>query len=331
MKLHVYNPEHDICLARNDPRLPLPRAALLMRKLYGHVPAYWADDGDMVVVDNAENALSRLRAGGRAYAGVRFIGMEELSALAAPELPCEVVPWGWDRNIVAELVGANPLLAGLMPDKQRMENIRRLSSRVFAATEFLPRLLPACAGLTGEMAVFSGTVECLARIVSSRGAVVLKSPWSCSGRGVRMATGALSENDKGWCRRVLREQGAVMVEPYYDKTADFAMEFDADKRYGVRYLGMSVFFAVNGKYQNNVVDSEENKLRIAERYIPRSTLRRVRDRIVETATSLFGDSYCGPFGVDMMAVKTGEGTALHPCVEVNLRRTMGHAALPRRV
>ena len=32
------------------------------------------------------------------------------------------------------------------------------------------------------------------------------------------------------------------------------------------------------------------------------------------------------FGVDMMVVK-GERFLLHPCVEINLRRTMGHVAL----
>ena len=39
--------------------------------------------------------------------------------------------------------------------------------------------------------------------------------------------------------------------------------------------------------------------------------------------------YKGPLGVDMMIVKdylAGE-YFLHPCVEVNLRRTMGHVAL----
>ena len=39
--------------------------------------------------------------------------------------------------------------------------------------------------------------------------------------------------------------------------------------------------------------------------------------------------YKGPLGVDMMIVKDylAGGYFLHPCVEVNLRRTMGHVAL----
>ena len=39
--------------------------------------------------------------------------------------------------------------------------------------------------------------------------------------------------------------------------------------------------------------------------------------------------YVGPFGVDMMIVRRQEsgGFLLDPCVEINLRRTMGHVAL----
>ena len=37
--------------------------------------------------------------------------------------------------------------------------------------------------------------------------------------------------------------------------------------------------------------------------------------------------YEGPLGVDMMLVKTDKGIMLHPCIEVNLRRTMGYVAL----
>jgi hypothetical protein len=41
------------------------------------------------------------------------------------------------------------------------------------------------------------------------------------------------------------------------------------------------------------------------------------------------DYYTGPFGIDMMIVARPDrqGLLLHPCVEINVRRTMGHVAL----
>ena len=41
------------------------------------------------------------------------------------------------------------------------------------------------------------------------------------------------------------------------------------------------------------------------------------------------DQYTCVFGIDMMVVRRddGDGFLLHPCVEINLRRTMGHVAI----
>ncbi len=44
-------------------------------------------------------------------------------------------------------------------------------------------------------------------------------------------------------------------------------------------------------------------------------------------TSLLDSRYCGYMGVDMMVVRRGDGFALVPCVELNLRMTMGVVAM----
>lgn len=60
------------------------------------------------------------------------------------------------------------------------------------------------------------------------------------------------------------------------------------------------------------------------RYLPLELLDTVRQRIIDNALL---DDYRGPFGIDMMVVSAEGGYRLHPCVEINLRRTMGHVAL----
>jgi hypothetical protein len=42
---------------------------------------------------------------------------------------------------------------------------------------------------------------------------------------------------------------------------------------------------------------------------------------------LLDGNYNGPLGVDLMIIKKEEALRLHPCVEINLRNTMGHIAL----
>ena len=53
------------------------------------------------------------------------------------------------------------------------------------------------------------------------------------------------------------------------------------------------------------------------------------DEVGTSCTTLLSGRYTGPFGVDMMVVRhaDGAGHSIHPCVELNLRRTMGHVAL----
>jgi hypothetical protein len=129
---------------------------------------------------------------------------------------------------------------------------------------------------------------------------------------------------------VVAQQGSVMVEPLYNKVRDFGMEFCADDS-GIHYLGLSLFHTVNGAYEGNILATEMAKREIISRYIPACLLDSVEQKIT---SSLDLGNYRGPFGIDMMIVredgteKPEEGNCLlHPCVEINLRRTMGHVAL----
>jgi hypothetical protein len=107
------------------------------------------------------------------------------------------------------------------------------------------------------------------------------------------------------------------------------MEFESDGKGQVRYLGLSLFHTQNGAYIGNILASKEEKQEMINRYIPEELLTSVKEKICAYLGPLYRDQYAGPFGVDMMVVK-GEGNhrfLLNPCVEINLRRTMGHVAL----
>jgi hypothetical protein len=115
-----------------------------------------------------------------------------------------------------------------------------------------------------------------------------------------------------------------MVEPYYNKVKDFAMEFEADGHGGIRFLGLSLFHTKNGAYIGNIVATEQTKRQLLSKLLPLELTDEVC-RLIVTESRL--GSYQGPFGVDMMVVTDGQRLLLHPCVEINLRRTMGHVAL----
>ncbi|MBQ2332508.1 MAG: hypothetical protein II380_00965, partial [Prevotella sp.] len=77
----------------------------------------------------------------------------------------------------------------------------------------------------------------------------------------------------------------------------------------------------------NILASEDYKLQVITQYIPLSVLDKVRVELLKQMKEYLQDTYWGPFGVDMMVVNDESHYRLHPCVELNLRRTMGHVAL----
>ena len=159
--------------------------------------------------------------------------------------------------------------------------------------------------------------------------IVLKAPWSSSGRGVRFVEGELNVYHERWVSNVIDRQGCIVAEPYYNKVKDFGMEFESDGQGRVRYLGLSLFHTTNGAYTGNVLADEEEKKSVIYHYLSERFVEKVKEKIECILGEVFRGKYRGPLGVDMMIVagEGGQGFLLHPCVEINLRRTMGHVAL----
>lgn len=321
--LHIFNPEHDIALASNLANFTAPHAGRQLRADLGFLPALWAGEGDYVLVEDADGASRGFR---RALRGrkcqVEWVTKHQLATLSVET----VEPWGWDAALCRQLLrhGVN---SSLLPTEQHIAEIRRLSHRQTGA--LLLRQLQG-EGIVGE-SVLCESVEAVEQQLARHPRLVLKAPWSSSGRGIRFVEGCLTEHHLGWLRNLLRQQGGVMAEPYYEKVRDFGMEFEATAE-GIRYLGLSLFHTANGAYTGNILTTEKTKQELISRYLPADLLENIHKRICE---ELSLGHYHGPFGVDMMVVRKGacgktrdkREYLLHPCVEINLRRTMGHVAL----
>ena len=324
MALYVFNPEHDIALASNLSNFTAPHAGRQLRNDLGFLPALWAREGDQILVDHEESAMKAYR---RVCHRLTKLGMADFSHTGNIKFPqreqniptqgiSSVHPWGWDKAIRRELerIGFS---TSILPTVEQIEQIRQLSHRRTSA-QLLPLL--QMDGTVGE-AFECTTVEQVEALLQRFGRLVVKAPWSSSGRGVRfLRTKEELGNFQNWILNILKTQGSIMAEPYYNNVKDFGMEFEADAEGRIRYLGLSLFHTVNGAYVGNILATESVKIEMISRYVSVSLLGSVKQKVIE---SLRFDGYVGPFGIDMMVTKEG----LHPCVEINLRRTMGHVAL----
>ncbi len=333
MILHIFNPEHDIALAADKANFTAPHAGRQLRRDLGYLPALWADGDDEVMVDNietAENNFSQLMRNIARLSGKPLATHARWTMKPSTETR-RVDPWGWDKALCAQLIRKRKSVADVLPSDSQLETMRRLSHRSTAA-EVLQKL--RVDGTVGE-AYYCTSFEEVNTLLRHYGRLVLKAPWSSSGRGLRFIdsrTPMLPQSDStqsGWIRNVLRQQGSVMAEPYYNKVKDFGMEFECDGRGNVAYLGLSLFHTVNGAYTGNLLATEEKKRDELGSYLPTSLIDQVQVLLCRQLSEAIREQYEGPLGVDMMIVKgaDGEGFMLHPCVEINFRRTMGHVAL----
>ena len=319
MKLLVFNPEHDLALAANLSNFTAPHAGRQLRADLGFIPAIWAAAYDYVHVENVEDAERRfLRLTRRPFG--RFIAKEQI----CKHQFSAVDVWGWDLAIRAFLLRWG-IDAAIMPTATQIDDIRQLSHRRYAMQLLDCLQMPGIIGSSCE----TNQIENIIDRLHSGEHLVVKAPWSSSGRGVRFMEDDVNIYDNGWLRNVIVKQGSVMVEPYYNKVKDFGMEFVSDGNGSVSYIGLSLFQTSNGAYTGNILASEEEKENLISRYIPIDLLKTVQQKICAKMGSWLKDQYTGVFGIDMMVVRRddGDGFLLHPCVEINLRRTMGHVAI----
>lgn len=330
IRIHVFNPEHDIALAANQKRFTAPHAGRQMRADLGFIPALWANDSDFVIVDDVEAALEAVRHIRKNAHKVEFITLSDLKKLELSDnVHVHIMPWGWDCTIKEQLLRADSRLEAFMPDDASIDIMRQLSNRRFASEHLLPILHDTNCKVVGESSYCETEADVLA-VMLRYGTSVLKSPWSSSGRGVRYVPAKQPDDHVlGWVRNILRQQGGIMVEPLYPKVYDFGMEFYATAEGVIEYRGLSLFATRGGAYTGSICATESDKREMLSHYVDLKLLDRICGQIKKILANQFKDKYVGPFGIDMMSIaKEGEdGFWLHPCVELNLRRTMGHVAL----
>lgn len=319
---HVYNPEHDLAMAYGGEGFTPPAAGRGMRAGLGFLPAFWACDGDFIIVDDVA-AMERAAAPfGEFLPKVSFVSWDQLSGFAGRHEGLVVKPWGWDMALRHQLLRAG-IPSGFLPKKEEVERVRMLSHRrtTIPLLRRLVDVLPDTLGCRHE----AHDLEDVRKWLSQKGAAVCKSPWSSSGRGVRFVEKNLDANLEGFLRNVLTHQGSVILEPCYHRLMDFAMEFMVEGE-NVRYEGLSLFDTRHGAYVGNMLATEEEKWKTLGSAVPEEVVLPIIPALEEGLAETFA-GYQGPLGVDMMVVEADGRRKVHPCVEVNVRRTMGWAAL----
>lgn len=238
--------------------------------------------------------------------------------------------WGWDRSFVTWLREHN--YSGLPSDEQ-LQVIRQLSSRQ-TSVKLLKQLkldLPE-ESFIGSSAFVTDVMQLddyINQNNTNKGEFqyILKEPLSGSGRGLRFVKGELTSHQRNWAQRCIREQDGVVIEPYYNKVIDFALEFTISEDTAT-LAGLSLFTTnENNVYSGNIIAPQNTLWERLYHYVPAYLFETLILRILPLITQTFVGNYLGPIGIDMMIVAHEGEYKIHPCVEINVRRTMGELAL----
>jgi hypothetical protein len=167
-------------------------------------------------------------------------------------------------------------------------------------------------------------------VIEKWGNVMIKAPWSSSGRGLQPIT-KTPVHPKVWEKvmGIVKEQGFAVVEPLLNKALDLALLFEI-KKGKVEYIGTSYFFTNSkGQYEGNYLNGlpetiDQHILDFAD-FIVGEIRQPIINTIENSEMAMF---YEGVFGVDtLIYFDKNNKLKINPCLEINVRHTMGLLAL----
>lgn len=286
-------------------------------------PATFAKKGDYIVVDEAVESNSNPYYEATAGKSLTIVTLKELPAAIAGlgRENVEFRPWGWNHSLLHKMLDAG-IPVSLLKTEAEIDKLRELSHRRTAIV-MQRSLSQSLAGVNVAVATECSDVETAMKFLHQEGDAYFKMPWSSSGRGVIHAADMSHDKVEEWISGAIRKQGSVLAEKAFKRSGDFATEWEC-KNGAARFLGLSLFkTSPTGRYSGNVEASQETIWNTLCRLSPlwNDSVIEAQKRALD---EIIAPYYTGPAGIDMLSTDDGR---LNPLVEINLRQTMGMAAI----
>lgn len=319
-KIYLFNPDHDLALANGNENFEAPNSARVFRANLNCLPIWYAEKNSIIMADFIEKEWFK-------QMQILFPQLSDISIESQPNSSTlkSVCPWGWDPAIRKFLINKG-INNELLPNAKELTEIRRLSHRKTAieAMNFLrnaidsPELLPEPA-----KQLAANDAESYAAQFQH---TVFKAPWSSSGKGLCWVTDSFPQRAFSWCRNVELKQGSIIGEQAFDNVQDFAMEFRCSNG-KTSFEGYSLFRTHNhGKYKGNTLASDDVIFQAITQLIDPEFLLKIQKQLILFIESEIAPNFSGYLGIDMLVYNKNGAYFIHPCVEINLRMTMGLVA-----
>ena len=333
--VYFFNPTCDFAIANGSQNWQPNQLLHKMEEDLDLLPAYLATPDDGIILYNypSDSFLDDFQKIEFKFPGFIQKNYRNLATLNPIR---NIKPWGWSpaahkqteylKNMCSDEFSVSPVF-NWNPE------IRHFYSRSFAATvlaEVLKNLNKKNVLPNNYLPKICQNKTDVENALNCWGKIMLKAPWSSSGRGLQPIT-KTPVHQKVWekINGIIRDQGFVLAEPLLNKVHDLAFLFDIKKGI-ISFTGTSHFFTdKNGKYEGNFLNGiSKPDFQEINSFINEMQVKILTELIRVLQNSKLPAVYEGPFGVDMLIYRDdNDELFINPCLEINLRFTMGFVAL----
>ena len=337
-KIFTYNPTGEMAVANGMVSYMPPKNLRKFENDLAFLPSYFASDGDVVITPMLPDDcfLSQWQQ----------LGLSKCIYHPDFDLPktkdLNICPWSWNpaihhrvknlRNFCSESFKQSPNF--LWKDKNKLFFSRKTTNRIQnvlnKCTTNHPFIsVPYPAIDIDNMADFDTWIE-------KQRAVILKMPWSSSGRGIHVVNPNRNLGiNYPWIQGALKQQGFLTAEPLLNKVFDFSFQLEIKRNGDVKLLGYSYFINdEKGHFVGGNINWPHEDSDMA-RFLSSGKLQTTAGILIEAIKTVAPHNYYeGPIGVDAIVFKNKNGDMkIHPCVDINWRYNMGmiNISLPKFV
>ncbi|RRG22144.1 hypothetical protein DWB61_08025 [Ancylomarina euxinus] len=295
------------------------------------LPMYYAKPDDVILVHQLPDAqfLSFIESKGIQTPRFQLFPQALTDQAFLKEAKAGLQPWGWSPRmhyLLAPFKDQCQQSFLTQPNAYWQPKFKELYSREMALSclqHFLQNNRSEHYISTDLIPQICTTISEVEALQNKWQQIVIKSPWSSSGRGLQILRKAfINKSVEQALGGVLKSQGFVMVEAFVDKQFDFSIQFYADGNGELDFKGFAFFETNdNGQYQSNLLGFIPHALKqFLNPIIQEELISGLKEAL--KAHNIPND-YCGHLGIDCMLFIDTKGIAkIQPCLEINLRYNM---------
>ena len=331
-RLHYFNPGHEIAVLNASKHYQPPALIAKMQTDLAFLPAWYASAGDFVFMETPlpDDFILSCKSLNLRIKPVTPADFKESGGLRVKPAMTTVDLWGISPHSVYFFEKLNEQWNLSLAIPQWKEEFRFLGSR-FASHKLLTGLLDSIPEIEREiLPQFVSNIEAVERqIAQSQERLLIKSPYSSSGRGlIWLPPAKLAQSERQLLAGMLKRQKQISIEKALDKLLDFSMQFEITAEGKTQFLGYSIFQTnAKGAYEKSFLDSQERLEKQIISFIDKELLFQTQRIATAMIQKIYAPYYRGTIGVDMLIYNAGGSCRLHPCVEINMRKNMGYLAI----